>query len=148
MATRSNGRSLRLADFSDRELLALVADHEDSEGWADSLTVAEAIWPRYASEEPQAARASVARRFSWMRRWGVMEWDAKQIGKWRLTDEGRLMVAGRLSAKQEEALLELGDEHLMSLGYLMSDRYQRAGDVSAVLLRRAMQFAQLQRGRR
>jgi hypothetical protein len=147
MASRSNGsgRRLRLEDFSDRELLALVADHEDGEGWAGSLVVAQAIWPKYGAEEPERARASVARRFSWLRRWGVME--KGNSGLWRLTEDGRLLVEGRLSASQAADLADLGDEQLMSLGYAMADRYQVAGEVPAILFRRAMQFATYRRRR-
>jgi hypothetical protein len=145
-SSRRNGhRTLRLEDFSDRELLALVADHEDSEGWADSLHIAQAIWPKYGAEEPERARASVARRFSWLRRWGVME--KGTTGLWRLTEDGRLLVEGRLSESQAANLADLGDDQLMSLGYAMADRYQEAGDTPAILFRRAMQFATYRRRR-
>lgn len=141
----SNRRTLRLEDFSDRELLALVADHEDSEGWADSLHVAQAIWPKYGTEEPERARASVARRFSWLRRWGVME--KGDSGLWRLTRDGRLLAEGRLSEGQRRSVTDLDDEQLMSLGYAMADRYQEAGETPAILFRRAMQFATYRRRR-
>ncbi len=148
MARRSQRRSLRLDEFSDRELLALVRDHEDSDGWANSLTVAEAIWPKYAAENPVHARMSVAQRFGWMRRWGVMERHGKETGLWRLTEHGRLVVEGRLSAGQLRTIEGIEDGRLMSLGYALSDRYQEAEDAPAILFRRAMQFAQTQRKRR
>lgn len=143
----SNGtkKSLRLIDYSDRELLHLVRDHEDDEGYADTLQIAQTIWPKYADENPTHAVSSVAMRFAWMKRWGVMERHGKLARKWRLSDAGRGIVEGKLSAAQEKSVIGLADEKLMSLGYALSERYQQADDIPATLLRRAIQFGELRR---
>lgn len=144
-ATATKKQTLKLGDYSDKELLFLVRDHEDDEGWADSLQVAQTIWPRYAAENPQGATQSVAIRFAWMKRWGVMERHEKLPRKWRLSDDGRALVEGKLTGGQERQIVGLSDEKLMSLGYSISDRYQQAGDIAATLLRRSFQFAEARR---
>jgi hypothetical protein len=149
MATRVEKRyRLRLEDFSDREILALVRDHEDSDGWADSQVVALAIWPRYAAEEDSTARMSVARRFSYLKRWGAMEKHDKTPRLWRLTDAGRAIVEGRLTRAQQDVIEFSGEEKVLALAEALGRRYEAEEELGATLMRRAMQYSYLRRRRR
>lgn len=144
MARRRNNQRphLRLVDFSDRELLALLADLEGAEGWVEAETVAREIWPQRTADADTLfhAKMSVTQRFVWLKRWGAVERSVENRA-WRLTETGRTLVNGKLSARQQATLHNLGDDRMLHLGYAVAERYIAADGVSAVFLRRAMQFA-------
>lgn len=143
-SSNSKRPALRLVDFSDRELLALVVDLEGEEGWVPTESIARTIWPQRTSpDDLMHAKASVGTRFAWLKRWGVVE-GGRQNGSaaaWRLTGQGRALVLGRLSQRTQEAVEGAGDDSLMHLGYALAERYIVASGAGAVVMRRAMQFA-------
>jgi hypothetical protein len=117
-----SGPSLRITDFSDRELLAIAKDLADSDGVAEIEHVVAQIWPRATRDGDWAwhGRHCVAIRFSHMRRLGLLEKGAAQ-GQWGLTRLGEEVVRGK-------TLEKFGDE------------YDAADDRHADLLRREFQF--------
>lgn len=132
---------LRLADLSDRELLLLVADHADGEGWASAKDIALQL------QMSDGGHRSVANRLSWLMRHGVVErellWDEhgnavmhtrngqpaqKRGQRWRLTETGQAMAAGKLRAAQLRALAELTDGQLLVAARELAARTATASD--------------------
>lgn len=141
---RNNGRpSLRITNFSDRELLALIKDVQDSEGWANSQSIAERIWPRAAKNEDYArmARTSVNQRLGWLRReGGLVEKNDKEKFAWRLTDLGESFLYGRITGGTDKRVLSMQDEDLLALMSVVGERYSSTGYEAAWLIRREWQF--------
>jgi hypothetical protein len=107
-----SGPSLRITDFSDRELLAIARDLSNSDGLADIEEVALQIWPR-GKRDPDwhwHAIRCVSIRFSHMSRLGLLE-KAKVRGQWELTDLGREVVRGKTLEKFGDVYDNADDEH-------------------------------------
>jgi hypothetical protein len=131
--------SLRLADMSDREVLLIVHDLQDSEGWVDSLDMADRMGMKH-----DRRRSTVASRLAWLRRYGAMEreflWDENsnpivnrkgehRMGqRWRLTAIGEVIALGKLKAAQEKAVSELDDSQFLLLTRALAGRVRGADD--------------------
>lgn len=95
--------SFRLAEVSDRELLALLRDVADSDGTASTLDVAAA-----ADLETEHPLTNVGVRLGYLRKIGMLERDDDM--RWYLTTVGARFVGGKLTAAQKRALEALRDE--------------------------------------
>jgi hypothetical protein len=140
--------SLRITDFSDRELLAIVGDVADADGGATVKALAEQIWPQ-ATKDPDSddafhARAAVASRMNWMRRFGVVHRDGK--GSWQLTEAGEQVLLARVSRYVTDAIEEASDFGLLDVQARISNRYAGLDQVAADVLRREWQFGRARRG--
>ena len=151
--TRGSRESMRLYDLSDKELLAIIEDVADEEGWASRNDVAAVIFPFVKMEGPRArvqhALRCVGIRFAWLRRYGVL---AKRDGKskdsfWRLTSEGRNLLMGELSHLEREALLMLGEERLVAATTMLARHFQAANPIAATLVRREWLYGTQRNGR-
>jgi hypothetical protein len=136
MATNHRPHSLRLTEFSDRELMNIVLDNEDETGWVDSEQIALAINPDHVH-----ARQCVGIRFSWMRRYGAMERQddktKEHYGRWKLTPVGRKIALGELSPEEKKLLDSLPPEKLMTTVGQLTRRYHRVNETAATMMRRA-----------
>ena len=134
--------SLRITDFSDRELLAIVRDLANADGHADIEYVAKQIWPRTTSDEDGLwhARHCVAIRFAYMRRLGVIDKVNGQPGHWQLTEFGEEFVKGKTTKAQSDAILgsKVGQE--LELMALVGDLFEKVDEDAATLMRREFQF--------
>lgn len=119
--------ALRLEDYSDRELLYALERASDSDGAASSADVARELGITTANPHH-----SVAVRFGWLRRYGVLE--REEDGRWALTDDGAAVVRGRLRARAERALEELGEEELWLLSQRLTSRYAASTNAVAATL--------------
>ena len=133
MARRESRASLTLLDYSDRELLNLMLDESDGEGWVDSRDLARTI----GMTKDHAG--SVGVRLGWMKRYGATE---RKDGtrEWRVTPAGRALALGDLSMAEETALTELSPEKLLMVTRLLTQRYTRVGDTAAHLIRREWRY--------
>lgn len=131
----SNGRphAFGLMDFSDRELLNVVLDCEGGDGWIKTEQIVAAV----GLEGPSAMRC-VGIRFSWMKRYGVMERHEKK-GEWRLTEIGRNIALGSLNDMQKKAIDGLSEREVMEATRLLTGRFNRVGPVASTMMRRAWQ---------
>lgn len=133
-------RSLRLADFSDEEVLALLVDLADNEGWVSSETYAESV---------QLPIQNVGSRLSWLRRWGVVERDARPgvptRGFWRLTEMGEAVVQARFSKSQQNAFSSLSDPQLLRAMESLAGQYEAASFSVANLVRRRFLYSTYRR---
>jgi hypothetical protein len=141
--------SLRLEDYSDREVLLVLMDvaADDVDGWAYAYDVGK----RLGITEEHARRAT-ANRLSWMVRYGAVERehlrdidgvyryvnddpDRPKYGqRWRVTDVGAALARGELRKRDEQALERLQDEHMIVLTRWMQQRAHRDGNATMAKL--------------
>ena len=136
-------RSMRLADFSDRELLALIKDHGDSDGSVSTADLVVAI--ELNTPHPLT---NVGVRLGYLRRIGMLERDS-DTRRWYLTTLGDRFVRGHLTAGQRRALEALHDEGAAwaateSLSRLLGG----ASEAQATMMRRQWQHGWAQRNYR
>jgi hypothetical protein len=127
---------LRLDEFSDRELLALIADLRDEAGYVQSLDIAVAL------NLGEGGKQSASVRLSWMRRYGVVDYDD---GGWCLTDDGERALQASASKGLTKAVEATSDPSLLEATHLLAERRRRAGSVFQTLSRREWQ-RELRRG--
>jgi len=139
------GRSFDLYAFSDEELLALVKDNLDNEGWVTSGELADAMG---IPPDEDNRLNGIGIRLGWMKRYGVVMRDPQRPhpSRWTITGRGIVILEAVFSKGLQDQLEGLKGEALWRLAREVSSRYGRTDDVSAVLVRRTMQRAY--RGRR
>ena len=134
--------------MTDRELLALLKDLEDTEGWVDVQAVAEALWPRRANGDLAAhCRRAVLSRLSWVVRMsGMVEKHPGAPLLYRLTPEGEAFLRAKLNAAQRRAVEGAGDDELAEVIALVGDRYHGMREEVQWLVRREWQHRASRRG--
>ena len=137
-------RSLSLHAFSDEELLAIVEERGDKDGWVTTAELSSSIG---IPVEEGLSAAGI--RLSWMARYGVVERDPDRRveTRWRLTKRGTEILAAKFSPAFSRQLgVAVDGDSLWLLARAVSDRYDAIDDVSANLVRRS--FTRAQRRRR
>jgi hypothetical protein len=140
-------KSLKLEDFSDRELLLIIHDVRDAEGWSTAKDVAE----RIDIEHPRPW-VPVASRLGWLRRFGATErefmWDEfgnpmytakgeiRYTQRWRLTEAGLAVAHGNINSRQQEQLERFKDDQLLLVTRWLAERQRNGDGVAAALVRR------------
>lgn len=98
--------TLRLADYSDRELLLLLKDlcNASGNGYVSSEEVAQAV-----GLEGVEGKRSAGTRLGYLKRIGAVVRSHRKSGpaQWALSDVGEVIATGTLSAAQEAALRKL-----------------------------------------
>lgn len=99
-------KSLRLEDYADHELLYLLNDVGDREGWATSQEVADKL-----GITNKEGTHNVGSRFAWCFRFGWLEkHEEARPTKWRLTDAALdLLFPTDLSSAAQQALDNLDE---------------------------------------
>ena len=98
--------SLKLVDFSDRDLLYVHADVADEDGWATAEQVAQAV----GLDHPRPAQC-VGSRYAWLYRYGLME-QQREKGEvlWRPNEVcEELVFNGTVSDAQRRSLENLSE---------------------------------------
>lgn len=105
------GLDLTIWGISDPELLGIVDDVADEEGWTTTYDVRIQL-----GEDPDEVRHSgVPQRLAWMRRYGWVE-RSPDTGRWRLTPLGQeLLDHPNLSRAVESALGKLNSAQRLRL---------------------------------
>lgn len=149
MATALRLSGLKLIDMPDRELLALINQEGDNDGWVFANHMVDVLGlPRTnGGEQKRHPTTMVSSRFSWMVRYGALEsnGDKPEGTRWRLTDKGRLIVRNKLTATQLKSLEKMRPDQLLHITDYVSNVYQAVDDTGAHLVRRQMQYAVLRR---
>lgn len=143
MARSTRGAAnLKLENFSDREVLHLIDDLADKDGWALVEHVAERIGMRVSGMSDAQlvihARRCVSIRLAWIRKLsGTVERsdDPKDLA-WRLTPLGRQVVSAKLASAVDNALGQLNEANLLIALDTIGRRYNRADAGAANLMRR------------
>jgi hypothetical protein len=129
--------SLRLNEFSDRELLALMIDLRNERGVVTTQQIADALDPD--AENPTSC---VGIRLGWMVRYHVVEHSQNGDGPgWKLTDIGERFAHAGLRPALQKALDTLPPEQGLDAALLLGAMYRRVGMTEATLLRRGWQHA-------
>jgi hypothetical protein len=139
MMTGKNGTKphATLYDFRDLDLmLKLDAEGGEAETW--ELTEALGFG--------ENGRMPVARRLSWMKHYGMLEFDEKRH-LWRLSKGGERVVHARMRAAASRQIEALPDEAMIDVMASVTTRYRHGEPMIADLLRREFLFG-TQRGRR
>jgi hypothetical protein len=121
-----------LYDFRDLDLMHKLEAEADDEGWVETAHMARAL-----GFDDSARNISI--RLSWMRRYGMLEFD-KQKHVWRLSPGGQRVITARLRAAQKRELEALPAEAMVEVMANVSHRYHFADRMTAALLRREFLF--------
>src|SRR5262245_36923763 len=105
--SRNQSRHATLYDFRDLDLMLKVEAEADGEGWVEAARLARTLG--FGDEV-----SPVARRFAWMRRYGMLEYDQEKK-LWRLSPGGRRVTDARLRAGQAKAIEALPDEAMIEV---------------------------------
>jgi hypothetical protein len=140
-------RSLRVTEFSDRELLHILDDltkegKADSDGWVPVELISE----RCALRHPNPVRCVVS-RFGYMQRShiAVIERKPKELA-YRLTGFGFSVVSGaKLTVTQRKALENLPDAKLLAVTGVLTQRYRAGGEQVGTLIRREFTYGTMRR---
>lgn len=145
---------LRLIDFSDREILAIMIDATDGEGWitAEEFSLLpELSFLQSAHKYPQRF---VGARFAWLAKFGVLERERAhdQYGnlrfikndrsrpaytkRWRVTRVGEALVRGTLTEEQLNALEGMGPTRVMHLTRWVTTHARRQPAIARKMMQR------------
>jgi hypothetical protein len=132
---------LTLKDFSDLELLRRLEDVADDEGYATVTQIARKL----NLSHPHPERCVIS-RFSWLRRFGILEKDEER--GWKLTKEADLAINASFTRTAERELGKLGEGQYVALMDLMSQSYRSVTPGTANLMRRQWQFGLSRNGKK
>lgn len=132
MATNGRRRHATLYDFRDLDLMLKIKAEANDEGWVETADLATELG---FGED----RLPIAQRLSWMRRFGMLEFDDK-ARMWRLTDGGERVTEARLRAAQSKSIERLPDEQMIDVMAKVTERYIHGSPMIATMLRREFAF--------
>jgi hypothetical protein len=122
MARRRNGDDdeappdLTLFGVGDSELLGIIDDLADENGWTHTLDVRLQLGEKVDEERKGPRRSGVGPRLSWLRRYGWLEQAPDDRSSWRLTAMGHALLADpTLSRSVETALAKLNPAQRLRL---------------------------------
>lgn len=131
-SSNGNRRRARLHDFRDLDLLLKIENEADEEGWVETEHAARSLG---FGDDQQP----LGIRFSWMRRYGMLEFDEKRR-MWRLTPAAQRVTEARMRAAQASSLEKLPDELMVEVMSKVTQRYMHGSPMVATMLRREFQF--------
>lgn len=133
--TALNG--LKNEDYTDRELLHILNDVADGDGWASTFDIAAVLPIKHPDGEDHGTHASrcVASRFAWMTRYGWVERDESRT-KWRLTRVGRDLMNGKLNKSFQTAMDKLSPGDRVLVVRAMGAAFRTGSPEAATMLRR------------
>jgi len=126
--------SFSLYDFRDLDLMLKIADAGDHEGWVETRELASML----GVDEGDKANG-VGIRLSWMRRFGMLDFDAERR-MWRLSSGGERVTNAKLRAARAKTIDELPDEQLVEVMAHVTTRYRLGDPVMATMLRREFAY--------
>lgn len=135
--------SLKLEDFSDRELLYALEDYADSDGLVSSQALAEGLGLKTLKHPVQ----SIAIRLSWLKRYGVVR-RVEETGQWGLTSVGESIMHGDLSNAQERLLANVEPDRLFAIMHAVGGHLSAASPEAATMASREWRYNLAARKRR
>jgi hypothetical protein len=122
-----------LYDFRDLDLMVkLRAESNGAGGWVETADMA-------ASLGFEDDLLPIAQRLSWMRRYGMVEYD-RERRLWRLSPGGERVTEARLQAAQSRSIETLPDEVMVEVMAKVTQRYIHGSAMLASMLRREFLF--------
>jgi hypothetical protein len=135
-------QSFRLAEVSDRELLALLRDVSDDDGMASTADVAAA-----ADLDVKHPLSNVGVRLGYLRKIGMLDRHS-DTQRWYLTTLGERFVRGQLTPAQRRALEALRDGSAWAATESLSRLLGDASLAQATMMRRQWQHGWAKRNHR
>jgi hypothetical protein len=105
-----------------------IEDEANDEGWVETADLAGALG--FADD-----LLPIAQRLSWMKRYGMLEYDDR-LHLWRLTDGGQRVTRAKLAAAQSRSIESLDDELFVEVMAKVGQRYVHGSPMLATMLRR------------
>lgn len=127
MRNRNGTRHATLYDFRDLDIMLKIAAEGDEEGWVETEALASSL-----GFEELGAPSS---RLSWMRRYGMLEYDSERR-LWRLTEGGDRVTRSKLKAGQSKSIEAVPDEAMVEVMASVTTRFRHGEPMLAHLLRR------------
>jgi hypothetical protein len=150
-------KKLRLENFSDRELLYLLVDMADNEGWASAQDIVE--MPELRALDYPEPRRAVALRLSWLTRYGILEREhlrdedgnfiyiagdesRPKLGqRWRLTELGVAFVnRGSLTQRQLTSLEGMDTARMWDVARVLTGRARGGSFGERKLIERELRY--------
>jgi hypothetical protein len=146
----SSPEHVQIKDFSDREIIGIMADLTNSPDHPVVTTRDMAIrifglGDEVNTEQLSHAQKCVTARLTWMRKFGLIE--KVQKGEWVLSHEGRLLRFTSLNRSLEKALEYAPRPMMLELTHEVAEKMLRADEVVSRAMQREFQF-QVQRRKR
>jgi hypothetical protein len=135
--------SLRLEEFSDRELLFAFEEHADANGTISSRELSDGL----SLSGLKNPHMNVAIRLGWLKRYGIVYRDS-DTGRWALTTAGTRLLHGGLRKRESNALEEMEEHSLLAAMDLFGARIIGAGGEAATMASRQWRYAIAQRKRK
>lgn len=137
--------NLKLASFSDREILHMLADLAGTEGWVDADDLVNRVGiPTDADDGEELAKAlrrSVGSRMAWIKKLsGCVERDEKRPGVWRLTERGKAVIKANLPTELRARLEGLEELRGVDAVSVLARRYMGGSFEAANLMRREWSY--------
>lgn len=146
---------LRLADLSDREVLLILEDCADADGYADPMDMAERLG--VSGEHP---RRIVSARLAWLRRFGAVDRERevdergrplyvehragtktpRYTQRYRMTTIGHALASGQMRKTQERALEGMRDGEMLQLTQWLTRRARTSGGTVQKLVQREWRY--------
>lgn len=138
---------LRLQELSDREVLLVLVDCANGDGYADAADIGE----RLGLAEEHRLRATTS-RLTWLMRWDAVEREPESLIEkpppgeprrrrgWRLTKIGQDLAMGQLRKSQEQALAQARDGDMIELTRLLAQHQRSGGTAVKNLMRREWRY--------
>jgi hypothetical protein len=121
-----------LYDFRDLDLMLKLRHEGDADGWVETRAMSEALGLGDNG-------LTVASRLSWMRRYGMLEFDDK-TRMWRLTPGGERVTEAKLRGAQSRAIEAVPDEAIIEVLANVTSRYRHGDPMTAHLIRREFDY--------
>jgi hypothetical protein len=139
-SSRRNGRiDLSIWGVSDSEVLGIVDDLADENGWTHTFNVRAQVGEK-PEEAQQDHRSGVGPRLSWLRRYGWLEQHPDDRRLWRLTAMGQaLLDHPELSRSVETALAKLNPAQRLRLTRELAEQGRAGAEEIKSALRREWQ---------
>lgn len=140
-AKRTPPGNLKLENYSDREILHLIDDLGDEQGWVSIGDLAQRIGIVGGSgmsdkQKEMHARRCVAIRLGWIKRLSGTVERTSMGGEWRLTQSGTQVVTAKIASAASNSLDQMSEASLLHALDIVSRRYNRAAPGAANLMRR------------
>lgn len=120
--------SLRLVEYSDKELLYHIQEAADAEGWSNVRDIANSLGVTH----PRPTQC-VGARLAWLKRYGVVDGNN---GKWRLLPPGNALINSELRSRDQAALDRLDPDQLVMVTRWMTRRQRVISEPMSHLVRR------------
>lgn len=131
---------VRIGDYSDRELLGIMADLGGLDIATRDVALRISGLPELEDNEPEIRHWTkcVGSRFSWMRRYGLVE-KAEEKGEWSISETGERLRRAKLGAVATR-IAQADDIAALQLANVVGEKLVVAGMVEGRAMQRELIF--------